>query len=93
MLNFIPYRFVYLLNLAYAVYSMIPTAAEKEVIRERKAMKAMGDDACSENATPSDKVAFDMIPPSRAHVQQQMPFTPRTQAFHTLERKLPLRGD
>jgi hypothetical protein len=23
---------------------------------------------------------------------QQMPFTPRTQAFHTLERKLPLRA-
>lgn len=87
------YSFIYLLNLAYAIYNMIPTAEEKEEMQERKMMKGTGDDASSENVTPSDKVVFEMIPPSRAHVQQQMPFTPRTQAFNTLERKLPLRGD
>lgn len=50
----------------------------------------------------NDKVVFEMIPPSRQHVLQQNQsqpapppslFTPRTQAFHSLERKLPLRGD
>lgn len=104
-----PPSFIYLLCLAYAVYNMIPTAEEKEEIRERKAMRAAGggkggrdDDASSDGATPTaDKVVFEMIPPSRQHVLFQQgqgqqhgdsPFTPRTQAFHTLERKLPLRG-
>lgn len=90
---------------------MMPTAEEKEEMRERKAMRKSGkgrdqDDASSDNATPTtDKVVFEMIPPSKQHVLQQQqqgqgqgqgqgqsPFTPRTQAFHTLERKLPLRG-
>ncbi len=34
-------------------------------------------------------VAVELQPPPPA---LQMPFTPRTQAFHTLERKLPLRA-
>lgn len=94
---------------------MIPTPAEKEEIRERKAMKAMrgkngnggDDDDYSENGGQQvEKVVFEMMPPSKAHVQQQQgggimtpqqyqpsPFTPRTQAFHSLERKLPLRGE
>lgn len=72
---------------------MLPTEAEKEEIRERKATQGTGDDASSENTTPTDKVVFEMIPPSKQYVQQQVPFTPRTQAFHALERKLPLRGD
>lgn len=50
----------------------------------------------------NDKVVFEMIPPSRQHILQQNQsqpqpppslFTPRTQAFHSLERKLPLRGE
>lgn len=108
-------RFIYLLCLAYAIYNMVPTAEEKEAIRERKAARrsgggkgrATGDDASSDgNGTPTttnDKVVFEMIPPSRQHILQQQqpyqqqgqgqsPFTPRTQAFHTLDRKLPLRG-
>ncbi|KAF3764633.1 hypothetical protein M406DRAFT_91336 [Cryphonectria parasitica EP155] len=83
--------FIYLLCLGYAVYNMIPTAEEKEEIKTRKAMKA--DDASSGGRmTPVDKVMFEMYPPPPQQ-HQQTAFTPRTQAFQTLERKLPLRGD
>lgn len=72
---------------------MIPNQEEKEEIKARKEAKAMnkGDDDVSDNGSPSDKVVFEMVsPPQNAY---QTPFTPRTQAFHALERKLPLRGD
>lgn len=79
---------------------MIPTAEEKEEIKTKKAMKA--DDASSDRMTPVDKVMFEMVPPhlSKYPMQQQQQyqpqhglFTPRTQAFQTLDRKLPLRSD
>lgn len=67
---------IYLACLAYAIYNMIPTAAEKEEIKAKKAMKA--DDASSDNGVVSDKVVFEMVPPHKDPYggQQQGPFTP-----------------
>lgn len=39
---------------------------------------------------PKDKTVAVEMTPSPPH--QQVPFTPRTQAFHALERKLPFRN-
>lgn len=87
---------------------MVPDAQEKEEIKERKAEMALNkkqkgaaaDDASTENGSPSDKIVFEMVPPNskqaaNAHYGHYAPspFTPRTQAFHALERKLPLRSD
>ncbi len=48
------------------------------------------DDEYGHAANRKDKgvVSVEMQP---TPPNQQMPFTPRTQAFHTLDRKLPLR--
>lgn len=59
---------VYLACLAFAVWNMVPTAAEKEEARLRRA-EMKGDDASSENGHVSEnKVVFEMVPP---HQQQQ----------------------
>lgn len=76
--------------------------AEKALEKKNKGV----DDASSDNGSPSDKVVFEMIPPNSKQATVQYgqynqynnqyspsPFTPRTQAFHALERKLPLRSD
>ena len=67
---------------------MVPTKQEKEEIKQRK-MKGTDDD--SENGAPFDKVVYEMNS-SKMQQDNQVPFTPRTQAFHALDRKLPLRG-
>lgn len=87
---------------------MIPDAEEKEEIKARKAEIALhkkqkaADDASTDNGSPSDKIVFEMVPPNSKQATAQYgqynqygpsPFTPRTQAFHALERKLPLRSD
>lgn len=67
---------------------MIPTKEEKEEMRQRK---LHGSDDESDNGSPVGKVVYEMQPP-KMQQQYEMPFTPRTQAFNALERKLPLRG-
>ncbi|KAK7743515.1 hypothetical protein SLS53_004049 [Cytospora paraplurivora] len=79
---------IYVACLAYAVYNMIPTKEEKEEMRQRK---LHGSDNESDNGSPVDKVVYEMQPP-KMQQQYEMPFTPRTQAFNALERKLPLRS-
>jgi hypothetical protein len=80
---------------------MIPTKEEKEEMQMRKMGKGSDDE--SENSTPVDKVVFEMQPPPKSQDFHNYPtyqnyqdsqglFTPRTQAFNTLDRQLPLRG-
>lgn len=97
-------RVIYLFCLGLAIYNMIPTKEEKEEMQLQKAAK--GSDDGSDDGTPVDKVVFEMQPPPKtqdyhnypnyptyqSYQQNQGPFTPRTQAFNTLDRQLPLRG-
>lgn len=70
--------FIYLICLGIAIWSMIPDKRIDQIMEEE------------------DEEEF-----SKAHKQWEMqpqtprevPFTPRTQAFHTLDRKLPLRSN
>lgn len=78
--------------------------ARKAELALRKKQNA-ADDASSDNGdSPVDKVVFEMLPPHSKQAaaaggaqygyygpQSPSPFTPRTQAFNALERKLPLR--
>lgn len=68
---------------------MMPTKEEKEEMKRRK-MK-VGSDDDSENGTPVHQVIYEMQP-GKMPQENHVPFTPRTQAFHALDRKMPLRG-
>lgn len=71
---------MYLAQLGFAIWAMIPN----------KELDLYESDEDDEFSVPSqkkgDSVQMQPTPPP-----QQVPFTPRTQAFHTLDRKLPLR--
>ncbi|KXX82222.1 hypothetical protein MMYC01_201784 [Madurella mycetomatis] len=71
---------VYFFQLCFAIWAMIPN-------KELDMMEDSDDEDDYGSARSRDK-AIDLQPTPTA---QQVPFTPRTQAFHALERKLPLR--
>jgi len=85
-------RFLFLVNLGLAIWSMIPS--KKDDVKE------VDDDDNSPTDFRSDKV-WEMqglrspttpgVPRTPASTFTHTPFTPRTQAFNTLDRKLPLR--
>jgi hypothetical protein len=77
---------VYVANLAFAIYAMCPN----------KINDIPEDDDEEEESTPSESKEgqgvwemHNMKTPTSARA---IPFTPRTQAFHTLDRQLPLRS-
>ncbi len=85
--------FIYLLNLGFAIYSLLPNKALD-----------VEDDSDSDDGMPSASTKqWEMQPrpmmSPRTPGSMMMsgaggmasPFTPRTQAFHTLDRRLPLR--
>ena len=72
------YRFVYVLTLGFAIYSMLPN----------KQLDIDQDDNDDSPTSPSMDKQWEMQP----QTPRAVPFTPRTQAFHTLDRKLPLRS-
>lgn len=67
--------FIYVVMLGLAINSMIPRKDDKMLDEE-------------EDDSPKTDKHYEMMP---ATPRQPMPFTPRTQAFHTLDRKLPFR--
>jgi len=69
--------FLYLVNLGLAIWAMLPN---KEL--------DMGSDDDDDYAAPPTDKQWEMMPRTPGTA---VPFTPRTQAFHTLDRKLPLR--
>lgn len=73
---------LYLANAGLAVWAMCPNP-ELDVPDE--------DDEEEEGYRGKGK-GMEMQPPATPRGPMGVPFTPRTQAFHTLDRKLPLRG-
>ncbi|ATY59767.1 hypothetical protein A9K55_002774 [Cordyceps militaris] len=66
---------LYLLNLGFAIFAMLPNKGNRFEDES---------DVESIHSTPN-------IKDTEMQAFSSMPFTPRTQAFHTLDRKLPLR--
>jgi len=75
--------FIFFLNMLLGIWSMIPSAEERAINR-------LGLDDDSPVSNHSNDKTWEMTTPSRA---QATPFTPRTLAFNTLDRQLPLRAD
>lgn len=72
--------FLYLVNLGLAIWSMLPNPELEN--------KDVDDD---DDRSPSRDKQFELQPTTPGG--RGVPFTPRTQAFHTLDRKLPLRSN
>ncbi|KAK1764824.1 hypothetical protein QBC33DRAFT_185116 [Phialemonium atrogriseum] len=70
---------VYLGNLGLAIWSMLPNKQQAE---------GDDDDEASSSGSPITDKQWEMQPVTP---RTGLPFTPRTQAFHTLDRRLPLR--
>ncbi|KAH8813262.1 hypothetical protein F5884DRAFT_820874 [Xylogone sp. PMI_703] len=75
---------IFFFNMLLGIWSLIPSAAE------RAARKLDTDDMQMDNSPVSENnKEWEMRTPAAAAKQ---PFTPRTLAFHTLDRQLPLRS-
>ncbi|KAF4447363.1 succinate-semialdehyde dehydrogenase [Fusarium albosuccineum] len=75
---------IYLLNLGFAIYAMLPNK-----------INDMPDEEEEEGSTTSDPKeggVWEMRSMKSPTSARAMPYTPRTQAFHTLDRQLPLRS-
>ncbi|WYZ44370.1 hypothetical protein EsH8_VII_000806 [Colletotrichum jinshuiense] len=79
---------LYVANLAIALYVSWPNAGDKVDDEEDGAGSDTGSSPVDYAKEGSEWEMNGMKGPSSPRV---MPFTPRTQAFHTLDRKLPLR--
>ncbi|KAF4632566.1 hypothetical protein G7Y89_g5564 [Cudoniella acicularis] len=79
---------VFFANFALGVWSMIPSAAQRAA--DRMEIDDMQSEAKMTGAGNESDSNLEM-----KHVQKAaaVPYTPRTLAFHTLDRKLPLRSD
>jgi hypothetical protein len=80
---------VFFFNMLLGIWSLIPTAAQ------RATNKIAIDDM--QNSPSSDKVSdkeweLKSVPKSKAITPLMQPYTPRTLAFNTLDRQLPLRA-
>ncbi|KAN0093944.1 hypothetical protein V8E51_017128 [Hyaloscypha variabilis] len=78
----------FLLNLLLGIYSLIPTASQ------RAASKMGLDDMQSKHSPLSDNSdrEWEMKRVVPTHATPATPYTPRTLAFNTLDRQLPLRA-
>ena len=76
---------LYVTSLSISVWSMIPNEADRTHVSEKD-----GDVSPSSSFGKNDQV-WEMQPPLQTP-RSIPPYTPRTMAFNTLERKLPLRG-
>lgn len=76
---------VYLVNLGFAIHALWPNP-ENDVVDE--------DDQNSATSDPKERSMsiWEMQSMKSPVSANAMPFTPRTQAFHTLDRQLPLRS-
>ncbi|KAJ4131112.1 hypothetical protein NW768_006653 [Fusarium equiseti] len=75
---------VYLCNLGFSIYALLPN----------KINDVSEDDEEEEGSTtsePKERGVWEMHN-MKTPDAQAMPYTPRTQAFHTLDRQLPLRA-
>lgn len=77
----------FLFNMILGIWSLIPTAAE------RAANKLDIDDMQGEAKMTGANDSDSNLEMKNVHKANTMPFTPRTLAFNTLDRQLPLRSD
>lgn len=78
------HRFLYLCQTGFAIWAMIPN-------KELDMYDSDNEDDDYRKPAARDKGVTVQMQPTPPN--EQLPFTPRTQAFHTLERKLPLRNN
>lgn len=84
---------VFLLNFLLGVYSLYPTAAERAQDKlELDDMQGEGDSPAASERGGEREWEMKNIETGAA-VGNKQPFTPRTLAFNTLDRKLPLRKE
>ncbi|CAM1504332.1 Fc.00g019230.m01.CDS01 [Cosmosporella sp. VM-42] len=77
---------IYLLNLCFAIYAMWPNKIND--IHDDDDDYEVG----SNNSDPKEGRNWEMHSMKSPMSARAMPYTPRTQAFHTLDRQLPLRS-
>lgn len=72
---------MYAAGLGFSIYNMIPLKSDANMVDE-------DEENNSGTSSPQEsKETWEMQP----QTPKGVPFTPRTQAFHTLDRKLPFR--
>ncbi|KFG78007.1 hypothetical protein MANI_015076 [Metarhizium anisopliae] len=74
---------VYVLNLGFALYAMWPNPMND--------VDEDDEDRESTSSDPKERSTWEMQSMKSPVSMRESPFTPRTQAFHTLDRQLPLR--
>ena len=81
-------RTIFFLNFVLGVWSLIPTAAQ------RASQRLEVDDMQTKGSPTSDKSdrVWEMKSVPRPQATPRTPYTPRTLAFNTLDRQLPLRA-
>jgi hypothetical protein len=77
---------IYLVNLGLSIWALLPTAADKRMTGE----DSDDDQGSPTHLTQKDK-GWEMHGIPRTPRTATIPYTPRTMAFNTLDRKLPLR--
>ncbi|KAK7430286.1 hypothetical protein QQZ08_003261 [Neonectria magnoliae] len=75
---------IYALNLGFAIYAMMPNKANDVVDEE--------EDEASATSEPKESRNWEMQSMKSPMSFHHPPYTPRTQAFNTLDRQLPLRN-
>ncbi|KAG5944125.1 hypothetical protein E4U53_006927 [Claviceps sorghi] len=74
---------IYLLNLGFSIWAMLPHSHADRSEGE--------DDQFSTSSDPKERSTWEMRNMKSSGSIHETPFTPRTQAFRTLDRQLPLR--
>ncbi|TLD26603.1 hypothetical protein PspLS_04429 [Pyricularia sp. CBS 133598] len=75
---------IYVINLGWAIFNMIPTKHDNKHDEDEDV------DEYASSDSPTEVKTWEMQPQIAG--AGGVPFTPRTQAFHTLDRKLPFRA-
>ncbi|AEO53131.1 hypothetical protein MYCTH_2085599 [Thermothelomyces thermophilus ATCC 42464] len=84
---------VYLCQLGFAIWAMLPNKELDMYDSDAEDDDDDGHPAKAKNKAAASVVQLQPAPaPAPAPAADKTPFTPRTQAFHALERKLPLRN-
>ncbi|KAG6036936.1 hypothetical protein E4U41_005409 [Claviceps citrina] len=76
---------IYLINLGFSIWAMLPNPRADTMEEEE-------DDHFSTSSKPKERSAWEMHGIKSQVSDHESPFTPRTQAFRTLDRQLPLRA-
>lgn len=86
-----PASAVFLANTALAIYSLIPTAAQRAASKVQYDEDQVSKDSpTSDHSVRNRQWEMKSVPSVRA--TPVVPYTPRTLAFNTLDRQLPLRA-